>query len=354
MWLVISLISCSTTELKGGTGYIQTVRTNTAGRATFEIEIDGSTDGFLLTAEANGWVAMETISNPQGEVVFTWEEWWDAEENITSSIWPLSWDSTTNWPIRASDEALEEGTWTVTVGVFNEDGDSMAWRNVAGTVQTKEDTDLTAGTIAVTVAFTDTVQNDDAVMAAADQAMDRWREIWAQMNVDVAFTIIETDISSDLPYPDDEAIQQLSEEGSETDVLMIIGETVNDSTDYYGFAGSIPGPLVATPRAAVVVGWLAHAGIDGEFDDQDIRIFGETMAHETGHYLGLFHPVEAEYDGWDALGDTPYCESESECHELMKNNLMFPYPVCGFSTCQPQGELTEQQGGVMHRYVGVR
>ena len=354
MWSIIYLISCSTTELKGGTGYIQSVRTDSSGRASFEIEIEGPEELFLLTAQANGWVAMETITNPQDEVIFNWEEWWDSEESITSAIWPLGWDSTTNWPIRSSDEPLEAGIWTVTVGLFNEDGESMAWRNVTGTVQTKEDLDLTSGSIEITVALTDTVQTDEAVRSAVDQAMARWQEIWQEMNVTATFTIIETDLNSALPYPDDEAIAELSEEGSETDVLMIIGETVNDSTDYYGFAGSIPGPLVAASRAAVVVGWLPHAGIDGEFDDQDIRIFGETMAHETGHYLGLFHPVEAEYDGWDALEDTPYCESEAACHALLENNLMFPYPVCGFSTCQPQGELTEEQGGVMHRYVGVR
>ena len=94
--------------------------------------------------------------------------------------------------------------------------------------------------------------------------------------------------------------------------------------------------------------------IDGTFDDEDIRIFGETMAHEVNHYLGLFHPVEVDFARWDALGDTPNCSDESNCHEVLAENLMFPYPICSLTSCLPQETLTEQQKGVLHRYVGVR
>ncbi|MEC7983511.1 MAG: hypothetical protein VX278_00020, partial [Myxococcota bacterium] len=77
------------------------------------------------------------------------------------------------------------------------------------------------------------------------------------------------------------------------------------------------------------------------------------LAHEAGHYLGLFHPHEVDYRSWDALEDTPDCEGSGVCDTSLQGNLMYPYPICSVSSCRPQEELTTDQTGVMHRYVGV-
>lgn len=52
---------------------------------------------------------------------------------------------------------------------------------------------------------------------------------------------------------------------------------------------------------------------------------GVVLAHEIGHYLGLFHTTEQGGAGFDPLSDTPECRSgfPSACPDL--NNLMFPY-----------------------------
>jgi hypothetical protein len=73
-----------------------------------------------------------------------------------------------------------------------------------------------------------------------------------------------------------------------------------------------------------VVGWLANAGGDGTFSDGDIALYGEVLAHEVGHFVGLCHPVERGYDYWDALDDTPECRSVSSCESILGMNLMFP------------------------------
>jgi len=82
---------------------------------------------------------------------------------------------------------------------------------------------------------------------------------------------------------------------------------------------------------------------------------GETMAHEGGHYLGLFHPVEFSYDDWDAISDTPECASETDCDETLGTNLMYPYPVCDYyyTSCVKQDQLTDGQTGVWQRYIGT-
>lgn len=48
------------------------------------------------------------------------------------------------------------------------------------------------------------------------------------------------------------------------------------------------------------------------------------LAHEMGHYLGLFHTTEFTFAHWDPLDDTPRCTTgnPSTCPDL--TNLMFP------------------------------
>jgi hypothetical protein len=77
----------------------------------------------------------------------------------------------------------------------------------------------------------------------------------------------------------------------------------------------------------------------------------ETMGHEVGHYLGLYHPVEDGWRYWDALDDTLECGSTAECESALKDNLLFPYPVCTRDACEPQVNLTEAQRVVIGNYV---
>ena len=108
-----------------------------------------------------------------------------------------------------------------------------------------------------------------------------------------------------------------------------------------------------TPRSGVLISADLAAGPNGEFSPEERRLLAETMAHEVGHYLGLFHPVETTWETWDVLDDTPTCDDEFECVEELGGNLMFPFPVCAGFTCTPQENITEDQRTVLNRYVGV-
>ena len=76
------------------------------------------------------------------------------------------------------------------------------------------------------------------------------------------------------------------------------------------------------------------------------------LAHEIGHYMGLYHPVEASYNYWDALEDTVECGTWNACETQLGNNLMFPYPIC-YGACELQTEITSDQMGVLQRYTGT-
>ena len=62
----------------------------------------------------------------------------------------------------------------------------------------------------------------------------------------------------------------------------------------------------------------------GQIIDGDLYT-GVVLAHEVGHYIGLFHTTESFGGGEDPLQDTPECprrDFPDDCPDL--NNLMFP------------------------------
>ncbi|MBI5609717.1 MAG: hypothetical protein HY902_12665 [Deltaproteobacteria bacterium] len=95
-----------------------------------------------------------------------------------------------------------------------------------------------------------------------------------------------------------------------------------------GQSGGIPGPpsFPGLPHGGVAVA-LAYL-------DDDVSTFAAVMAHEGGHYMGLFHTSEQNGKSFDPLLDTPQCPSTNdgdgdghltseECSGHGATNLMF-------------------------------
>ena len=266
-------------------------------------------------------------------------------------------DVVINWPVRPDDGDLTPGTWYADVVTVDGNGSYTSGVDVTYTVQVKEDDDLQSGTVSAMLVYADGVASLSDVVAATESAVDRWAEIWSTYGLSVEVAYYESDLDTDLATPGeggDRGMVLTSQSGESHDVTILVGETIDGSTDYYGIAGSIPGTLLATDRSGVVISWLANAGSDGSFDAEDIRVYGETLAHEVGHYMGLFHPVESGYAEYDALDDTVECGGETACDTALGDNLMYPYPVCeDWSSCTPQDQLSDGQTGVKHRYTGT-
>jgi len=125
-----------------------------------------------------------------------------------------------------------------------------------------------------------------------------------------------------------------------------------------GISGGIPGPpaVGGVPRGSVAVGLASYMGGAGTPGG-----LGETMAHEGGHYLGLFHTTEANGQSFDPLPDTPECPASTrdldgdgyvnpdECVGFGSTNLMF-----WSASDQLQRELTPNQTWVLLRNPSVR
>jgi len=326
-----------------------------SGVATVEVDIDSVETSFMITADGEHLVSVDEIIDPNGSTVLKWDEWTGTDNNLTSAIYPSASEMVLNWPIRPEDAQVKRGKWRVILSAVNSSGRYQSGSRIKVTVQTKDDSDFLNGTVNVRLVYAAGVGDNPAVVSAMEAGIERWMDIWAPYGLTPSVRSENSNFDPNLPYPGEgsEEIYDLVMDSYEDEITMIIGETIRGGTSYLGVAGSIPGTLTANTRSAVVISWLASAGTDGSFQDMDITILGETMAHEVGHYMGLFHPVEQTWSTWDACDDTPDCITEGDCTNKLGDNLMFPTPVCTFDGCIEQDQLSAVQEGILHRYTGT-
>lgn len=331
-----------------------TVTSGSGGTVTLTIPFEATDSSILLTLKSNALLSLETVSDAEGNILLDTLDWYGESQALTDAIYADSNDVVLNWPIRDSDEQLSAGDWEFTFATLNDLGVYKSDYDATVYTQIKEDEDLETGTIAVTIGLTSDLEGDADLLEGVQAAAVCWQEMWTDFGLELDINWISVDLDPALPYPiASSEIEQVASEGTERDILMLIGETVNNDDGTLGLAGSVPGALIATERSAVVISWLENAGIDAVFDSAEVQTMCETMAHETGHYLGLYHPVESDFIEWDALEDTPMCGDEWDCENEMSDNMMYPYPVCNSGGCVNQVEMSGDQLGVVQRYVGT-
>ncbi len=333
-------------------------RSDRDGLLEIPFEVRDPDEILQIVVETDKWASTEYLYNPDNELVLDWETAFSSRESLTEAFYPTEFATTLNWPVRGIDAPLAVGTWTMAVATLNSQGVYVDREDVDITILRRIDPDVGIGNLRVLLAYAGDLAGDTEVVSAVEQAVAYWTELYAAEGITLTVTYTEIDVDPALPdtYEGLDAFETLLEAQPDRTLLMVIGDTIGGIDYLFGESGGIPGPYLPTPAAAVEVSWIAHAGGNGRFSESEVLLMGETMAHETGHYIGLFHPVE---DGWvyfDALEDTVTCDSWEQCDNRLGDNLMYPYPVCtgmSFDTCGRQDVLTDDQSGVQHRYLGV-
>lgn len=332
------------------------ITTDDGGTARVPVTVEAGQSALLVTARAQAVdVSVERVDPPSGRPALRWQDWYDADQSLTSAIFPYGPNTVLNWPVRTEDGPLSPGEWVVELAATDADGYYVPDVTLDLVIQLRRDEPDAARTVRAQVVYAEDVQSDPALVAAVEGAVARWAEVWGARDIGLEVAYATADYASPVPNPSrgDDEIDTWAAAGSEDDVVVLVGETIQQGNGIYGIAGAIPGTLVESPHAAVAVSWLTNAGGDGVFSPDDVRLFGETLAHEVGHYVGLFHPVEDGWRYWDALDDTVDCETLRDCEAALGENLMFPYPVCTWTECLPQGDLTAAQAGVALSYTGA-
>jgi hypothetical protein len=101
------------------------------------------------------------------------------------------------------------------------------------------------------------------------------------------------------------AISNLASNPAALNLFFVREITTDDGGMVFGISMGIPAALTipGTISSGVVVSVSAHQTAGGF----DTRNFSQTMAHETGHSLGLRHTTEADASDHDTISDTPEC-----------------------------------------------
>ncbi|MEL6741773.1 MAG: M12 family metallo-peptidase [Planctomycetota bacterium] len=125
---------------------------------------------------------------------------------------------------------------------------------------------------------------------------------------DIEFFDVATDAGAFVPS-NGAALNDLRStpiEGSSRAMNIYFIEDFTDAPGVLGVAAGIPGPngIPQTPGSGVVVALTSHRTVDGVVNT---TLMGETIAHELGHQLGLFHTSESDGSGHDVVDDTAEC-----------------------------------------------
>jgi hypothetical protein len=241
---------------------------------------------------------------------------------------------------------------------------------ISGTVVAKNDPFLAGGTLRVRVYIVGTLAQSSENRTAISQAIEIWREIYdaAGINLDVTLEDLVSGTGI-LPSPNvGSAIYAANAATARPYTLnLYVGAGISQTSgtspgdtfpnEVLGIAASIPGPSIPTIKSAVALSLVGHYGPDGIFSSSEVEIFGSTMAHEAGHYLGLFHTVEFagesddSYIPGDLFPDTVPCFTTQECINTGASaNLMFPAVIAGQPT---QRDLSLNQRGALNLQVLV-
>lgn len=367
--ILLGWLACITVDSGGKPGADDTASTTTD--AIVVTTLDGTSDanGYFkvpvhidapgtvlqVNGRRDGFLSIDYLTAGRGQAVFDWEDWAQSNESLTDCFYLSEGVTTFDWPIRQVDGELAPGDYQVWVATLSNRGAYVGNQDVSTELLLRVDDDFTTGTLHAVIAYAEGVDEDPAVVTATESAAAYWQQLYASWGITLEIEFSTIAIDADLPSSSvgADAYEAFAEALPERRVILIVGESLLGDPTLYGEAGGIPGPYGPARTGIVGVGWSANAGPDGNFSEDDVLLYGETMAHEMGHYLGLYHPVESTYNYWDALEDTEACTTWQRCESVLGENLMFPYPICIRQSCSRQDQLTGEQQGVAHRYIGV-
>ena len=323
----------------------------------FEFEVPAGAQSFALVVEGippQTLMVADLITSPSGEVVFDFQN--DIVINRTDAVDVLY---TALVPTNPA-VAVEEGDW-----VLNLFGDGSFEGELTCITKNQAATDRL---IDLNLYF---VGLDGVLDATTAETDETWTNIMA--NVNAIYSSAGIGVRA-ITYNDlsNEAYAVIDNDAELQDMFASVGRSSEVAINMFlvadlegtggftllGKAGGVPGPPVmqGTARSGVAISMAdylaAVAAMDQTMIDEAAALTELIMAHETGHFLGLYHTSEKEPGlGHDPLSDTSECDASADVDMDMTlsaaecgsdgGNLMFWSPL------NVDRALTSSQGSVM-------
>lgn len=189
---------------------------------------------------------------------------------------------------------------------------------------------------------------DESLQAALAGLGDLWSSLGLSVGaVSYADFDGDVDVYTNVSGPEEFGnLLRTAEDDAEITFFLVADLDLGDGASILGLSGGPPGVSGhgGTSKSGVVIN---VANIVASPDQVSL-----IMAHEGGHFLGLFHPSEEDLSGVDPLEDTPECEdtdadgalTSEECAGSGSENVMWPTAQVGVAT-----SFTENQGWVVAR-----
>ncbi len=220
---------------------------------------------------------------------------------------------------------------TVTCGMVNRVGDVAADNSVDIAV-------IFVGVDGISAGMNATSGAGDASVQAALAALG---DLWSGLGVtlgDVRYDDFSGDVatySSVDGYEEFGELLRTADDEPELTFYFVQDIDLGDGASILGLSGGPPG--IAAHGGTSKSGVAINVANIVASPDQVALI----MAHEGGHFLGLFHPTENDMSGEDPLDDTPVCATDAdadgtltsaECADAGADNVMWPTAQVGTAT----------------------
>ena len=390
----------SVQHISGSSNTIENLGTTTLAPGTisppFILSIDPTVSAFLMVADSGraSDIDISLVRDPHGTLLVTQDPsdldpiGRNTMQSVGGSVASGLFPHTPNY-------GIQTGNYEFRASNFD-----TVPRDVRLTAFINRRTNLQSGTLPVNLHFCGI---DDLTAATAlnhpslRTLLDEFTRIFQQANIQIAFegtyecaagertrlSVIDgldSDGNGQLDELDDlfSSNTGVSSPGVSVFFVQQIDDGTTGSTTFLaGISGGIPGPgtLAGTPHSGVAVA-LVSSQI-GTLSQESLLRRGRTMAHEVGHYLGLFHTTErCGANASTCLGlavpfpqllvdpipDTPECSSAAdvnndgavsadECLASGGLNVMFWTQPVG---PQPRDQITSGQTFVLQRNPVVR
>lgn len=362
--LVCAALAACGDETKGEEGLVREdlgkFTTDADGGVEVPFDVPDDAVSTLVTCGPYGYDVLATadlITDPDGKVLFDDEdpEATAMRVNVEDDLLPILLPVSPDLDLRAGAHALtlyvdSESPVTVSCGLLHR-------------IQPVAD-ETTVDVKLVFVGVDGVVENLNGQNAKTvpelDAALDEVKKLWAKAGITLGEVLYEdfsgdvdtyTEIDSDKEFGD--LLRTVEIPGDRRITYFFVqGITADDGATILGLAAGPPGAAAtgATSKSGVVVTVAA-------WDEADPAGFlGRLMAHEGGHFLGLYHPTEKDGSGHDPLADTPECAdgngdgtvSTSECGSNGADNLMW------WAASESAVDMSADQGWVMSRSAAAR